>query len=165
MNTNNATTRLDAKPLETRSVARFSGIEASVLLGARDTSTFTVLQMTVQQGLGSPEHISPMEDKVFQVTEGEFLFLVDGSRFTATPGACIYIAKGARHSFCATSDDGARMTLVSYPAHHERFFEALAALPTPHDPREVAQVCADFSQEIVGPIVQRHGDSGNGGEL
>jgi len=45
------------------------------------------------------------------------------------------------------------MTLISTPARHDRFFEAMDALPVPHEPEQVQAVCERFGQAIVGPLV------------
>jgi uncharacterized RmlC-like cupin family protein len=87
------------------------------------------------------------------VAEGSFLFLVGEDRITVEPGAHVYVAQGVPHGFSALGEGPARMTLVSTPAHHERFFQALSELAVPHDPQEVATVCAAFDQAIVGPVV------------
>ncbi|MDQ0325856.1 hypothetical protein J2R99_001705 [Rhodopseudomonas julia] len=64
-----------------------------------------------------------------------------------------YVAKGAPHGFSALGEGPARMTLVSTPARHESFFQALSELTVPHDPQEVAAVCTAFDQAIPGPVV------------
>jgi quercetin dioxygenase-like cupin family protein len=133
--------------------ARFSGIEAEILLGG-DAAPFTVMDMTVVPGLGAPAHISFQEDKVFHVTEGVFLFLVGEDRVQAEPGDHILVAKGVTHSFSALGDSPAKMTLISTPAKHERFFLALSGLPVPHDPGDVEAACQKHDQAIVGPVVQ-----------
>lgn len=133
--------------------ARFSGIEADILLGG-DAAPFTVMVMTVMPGLGAPAHNSFGEDKIFHVTEGALLFLVGDDRVRAEPGDHILVAKGVTHSFSALGDSPAKMTLISTPAKHERFFLALSDLPVPHDPADVQAVCQAFDQAIVGPVVQ-----------
>lgn len=54
----------------------------------------------------------------------------------------------------ALGESSAKMTQVSAPANHERFFLALFDLSVPHDPAEVEPVCKKFDQAIVGPVVQ-----------
>ncbi|WP_176085902.1 cupin domain-containing protein [Martelella sp. HB161492] len=132
--------------------ASFSGIEADILLGD-DTGPFTVMDMVVSPGMGAPAHISFHEDKVFHVASGSLLFLVGEDRFAAGPGEHIHVAKGAIHSFSALGSSPARMTLISTPAQHERFFLALSALPVPHLQEAVDAVCQAYDQAIVGPVV------------
>lgn len=134
------------------SKASFSGIDANILLGG-DIAPFTVMDMTVAPGMGAPAHVSFHEEKVFHVAEGSFLFLVGEDRITVESGEHVYVAQGVPHGFSALGETPARMTLVSTPAHHERFFQALSELTVPHDPQEVAAVCAAFDQALVGPVV------------
>lgn len=134
-------------------IAQFSGIEATILLGS-DGAAFTVMEMVVAPGMGAPAHISCLEDKIFHISQGPFLFLIGETHIEATDGDHLFVAKGQVHSFCAHGDTAARMTLISTPAHHDRFFRALSALPIPHDPQDVEAVCIDCDQQIVGPIVQ-----------
>lgn len=133
--------------------AEFSGITAEVLLG-RDDVPFTVMEMVVEPGMGSPAHISPREDKVFHISKGPLLFLIGEEHIEANDGDHLFVRKGQVHSFSAQGDQPSRMTLISTPSHHHRFFQALSALPTPHDPQDVQRVCVDCHQQIVGPIVQ-----------
>lgn len=132
-------------------VAEFSGIKASILMGG-DGVPFTVMAMSVASGMGAPAHISFHEDKVFHVFEGSFLFLIGDERLEVQPGDHVFVAKGQSHSFAALGEN-ASMTLISTPAHHDRFFRALSDLEVPHDPERVAAVCKAFDQAIVGPVV------------
>jgi len=148
--TENATVQIEGLLTATAS-AKFSGITAGILMGG-EGAPFTVMEMAVEAGMGAPAHISFHEDKLFHVSEGQFLFLIGERRFEAQPGAHVFVGKGQVHGFSALGGP-ARMTLVSTPAHHHGFFRELAALPLPHDPREVEEVCRNFDQRIVGPVV------------
>ena len=132
--------------------AIFSGIDADILLGGED-APISVMSMTVAPHQGAPEHTSNGEDKVFLVNEGRLIFLVGTEKFIAYPGECIFVSRGIVHSFSALDDRVASMTLVSAPGRHDRFFQAMGALSTPHDIEEVASVCDCFEQAIVGPVV------------
>jgi quercetin dioxygenase-like cupin family protein len=137
--------------LFSNATARFSGIEAEILLGG-EAAPFTVIAMTVQQEQGAPAHISFEEDKVFCVSEGRLLFLIDEQKVEVRAGDRLFVAKGATHGFSALGGV-ARMMLVSTPARHDRFFQAMDALPVPHDLKDVQAVCERFGQAIVGPVV------------
>ena len=139
--------------LSSSGTAEFSGITATILLGD-DAAPFTVMEMVVDPGMGGPAHISPSEDKVFHISKGPVLFLIGQERIEANDGDHLFVRKGQVHSFSAQGDQPSRMTLVSTPSHHHRFFQALSALPTPHEPQDVQAVCIDCDQQIVGPVVQ-----------
>ena len=137
--------------LSSHASARFSGIDAEILLGG-EAAPMTVMAMTVQQEQGAPAHISFEEDKVFCISEGDLLFLIDVQKIQVKAGDRLFVAKGVTHSFSAMGGV-ARMMLVSTPARHDRFFQAMDALPVPHDLNHVQAVCETFGQAIVGPVV------------
>ncbi|MEJ2623263.1 MAG: cupin domain-containing protein [Pseudolabrys sp.] len=134
------------------SKARFSGINADVLLGG-NKAPFTVMDLTVAPGTGAPAHISFHEEKAFRMIEDAFLLLVGEERMTVESGEHVYVAQSVRHGFSVLGEGPTRMTLVSTPAHHERFFQALSELTVPHDLQEVKAVCAAYDHAIVGPVV------------
>lgn len=132
--------------------ATFSGIDATILMGGPD-AVFTVMEMTVAPGEGSPRHISVDEDKVFLVRSGELAFLVGEDVFHAESGETVSVPRGLQHSFRAMRGP-ASMTLVATPARHDRFFRSMDALPLPHDGKDVQAVCREFGQIITGPVVE-----------
>lgn len=144
-------TRLVPLKLAATSRTCFSGITADVLLGGED-APMTVMNMTVDPDLGAPAHVSFEEDKVFVLTQGRFQFLLGSTIVGAEAGDRVFVPKGAIHSFRAVGNV-ARMTLISSPARHDRFFHAIHALPEPRSPDDVAAVCATFAQQMRGPIV------------
>jgi len=133
--------------------ASFSGIDANILLGG-ENAPMTVMALAVQEGSGAPEHISHREDKVFLVEDGQFCFLVGDEKIVANSGERIFVPRGTNHSFTPLGSDSGRLTLVSTPGMHDRFFQAMSALKMPHSMEDVAAVCEEFSQTIVGPIVK-----------
>lgn len=139
--------------LSTISVAHFSGINAEILLGGAN-APFTVMKMSVSIGMGAPAHISKIEDKVFHITAGKFLFLVDEKRIEVSTGDHVFVRKGQIHSFCGLNSEESKLTLVSSPALHDQFFLRLSALSVPHVLEDVQSVCKSCHQEIVGPVIQ-----------
>lgn len=114
----------------------------------------TAMELTVAPGMGAPAHISFNEDKVFVITEGYLLFLIGEARLQVNVGDHVFVVKGDIHSFSALGKKPAKMTLISTPSHHDRFFHALSNLTVPHDQDEVAGVCTTQGQTIVGPVIQ-----------
>ena len=131
--------------------ATFSGITADILLGGSQ-APLTVMSMLVAPRQGAPAHISFEEDKVFCISEGRLLFLIDVQKIEVKAGDRLFVAKGVTHGFSAMGGV-ARLMLVSTPSRHDRFFQAMDALPVPHDLNDVQSVCETFGQAIVGPVV------------
>lgn len=132
--------------------AQFSGIDAIILLGG-PAAPFTVMDMIIKPGMGAPAHISYFEDKLFHVFEGTLLFLAGEERIEVQTNSHIFVAKGTIHGFTALGNENARMTLVSTPAGHDRFFSAMSELPVPHTPDAVERICKNYGQAITGPLV------------
>lgn len=138
--------------LSNRGTATFSGIRANIMLGGPD-APMTAIRMRVAENCGAPTHVSAKEDKFFAVTGGRVVFLIGEELIDAIPGDYLFVPKGVPHSFRA--DGGtAFVTLVASPAGHDQFFEAMGALPEPHEPTDVAAICARFGQQITGPVVR-----------
>jgi quercetin dioxygenase-like cupin family protein len=137
--------------LEPHARASFSGIDSDILIEG-DDSLFSVMDMAIAVGGGAPEHRSFDEDKLFQVTRGRVFFVVGNQTFHADAGDSVFVSKGEVHGFSAAANEPARMTLVSTPGRHDRFFLAMSELPTPHEAADVARVCAAYNQAIVGPV-------------
>ncbi|MFN3225040.1 MAG: cupin domain-containing protein [Hyphomicrobiales bacterium] len=131
--------------------ASFSGIESDILIEG-DGSLFSVMDMTIAAGGGAPAHRSFDEDKLFQVVMGRVFFAVGKETFFAHAGESIFVSKGEVHGFSAANNQAARMTLVSTPGRHDRFFLAMSELPTPHQAADVDKVCEIYGQAIVGPV-------------
>ena len=137
--------------LTSQSMVSFSGIEANILLGGAK-SPFTVMLLQVQPGHGAPNHISEFEDKLFRVDSGHFRFVVEDEVLDVETGDYVFAHKGAVHGFAAIGSVS-MLTLVSTPSGHEKFFEDLSRLPTPHTPDAVSEVSKANKQLIVGPVV------------
>ncbi|WP_068087788.1 cupin domain-containing protein [Novosphingobium rosa] len=138
--------------LAASATATFSGIEASILLGG-EGAPMTVMAMQVSPDQGAPAHISFEEDKLFLITEGQFEFLIGDDRLSASAGDHVFVGRGIVHGFVALAAAPARMTLMSTPARHDRFFMAMGQLPVPHDRDQVEDICHQYRQAIVGPVI------------
>lgn len=152
MNQINQSSAIPSGKLVSLGSTLFSGISVEILLGGED-APMTVMVMTIAPASGAPEHISFTEDKVFQIAEGRLVFLIGSEKITVKAGECVFVAKGVTHSFAALDGAVAQMILISTPARHDRFFQAMGGLSVPHRAEDVQSVCATFDQAIMGPVV------------
>lgn len=127
----------------------FAGMRTRVIAGIDTQSPCTIMEMSITQGGGAPAHRSLDEDKTFVLLEGRLTFHLGDTAIDMQSGDAIAVARGDLHGFTA-GEANARMMLVSVPARHDAFFRAMAALPVPHDPRAVREICARYRQVIVG---------------
>jgi len=87
-------------------------------------------------GASPPLHIQHGEDETFYVLEGELTFRCGDDTIAARPGSCVFIPRGAPHTFVV--EDG--------PAEY-------AGLPpeTPPDVPLLKRVSEEFNADIIGP--------------
>jgi quercetin dioxygenase-like cupin family protein len=133
-------------------VVSFANMDVRLVAGVQDDHErdLTILDMTVNPKGGAPLHRSLDEEKTFVLTQGALQFTVGDTTREVVVGDTVNVAKGDLHGFMNATDAPARMLLVSTPARHDAFFRAMAALPVPHDPQAVRDICRTYRQEIVG---------------
>lgn len=133
-------------------VVSFANMDVRLISGVPDRGArdLTIMDMTVNPQGGAPMHRSLDEEKTFLLTHGRLRFTVGDTTREVVAGDTVNVAKGEVHGFVNEQAMIARMLLVSTPACHDAFFRAMAALPVPHDPQAVREVCETFRQEIVG---------------
>ncbi|MBB5360015.1 quercetin dioxygenase-like cupin family protein [Rhodanobacter sp. ANJX3] len=127
----------------------FSNMIAHLISGGQ-ASPVTVMDISIHQNGGAPLHKSLDEEKIFTLIDGELDFTLMRATRTLRPGDRVTVARGDVHGFVNRKGDVARLLLVSAPSRHDAFFRAMAALPVPHAPEAVSEVCAKYRQEIVG---------------
>ncbi|MCO8127241.1 cupin domain-containing protein [Acidimicrobiia bacterium EGI L10123] len=118
----------------------------------------TVMEFLAPRGFGPPLHRHDVEDEVFYLIEGDVWFSCGDVEAVHSAGAVVWLPRGRPHTFQVRSET-ARVLQVSTPAQFERFVATLGrpteatGLPEPEevDPAHVAEVCAQFSIEVLGP--------------
>lgn len=136
------------------------GSRATVkVAGAETGGAMTVIEVLAPRGFGPPLHRHDVEDELFHVTEGALWVSCDGQEQTLGPGGTVWLPKGLPHQFQAVGETTTRFLQISAPAQFEDMVAALgprlddAGLPEPVeiDPAKVAEVCARFQVEVLGP--------------
>lgn len=126
--------------------------------GAQTDGAMTVLEFTAPRGFGPPLHSHDLEDELFHVLEGEVRFTTGDVQETVTVGGTVFLPKQQAHQFQVLSPQ-ARVLQVTTPAQFDDFVRTLGspaeapALPEPEpvDGARVAQVCAQFGIQVLGP--------------
>ena len=86
-----------------------------------------VLETVAAAGEGPPLHTHANEDEFLYVLDGRFQFRLEDEVREGPAGTCMYIRRGAPHTWRNVSDGPARMLAVFTPAGMETFFEEFAA--------------------------------------
>jgi quercetin dioxygenase-like cupin family protein len=123
------------------------GIRHRILATAEQTGgAYTLLKLSIPQGLGIPPHVHTREDEAFHVVEGAAEFLVGGEKVDARAGATVMGPRGKPHGFKATSKGPCRMVVVVTPGGFERF---LGELRGAKDPAAIAAVAGRYGISFV----------------
>lgn len=128
-------------------------------LTSEDTNgEMTVMEFLAPRNFGPPLHSHDIEDELFYIIDGDVWFSCGDAEAVHTTGAVVWLPRGRPHTFQVRSET-AQVLQVSKPAQFERFVAALgkptdeAVLPEPEeiDPGHVAEVCAQFGIQVLGP--------------
>lgn len=126
--------------------------------GDRTRGALSVIECLAPRGFGPPLHRHDVEDELFHLLDGEVRFVTGDADSVATAGTTVWLPRTLPHQFQVLSPT-ARLLQVTTPAQFEQLVAALgertddAVLPTPVeiDGQRVAQVCAEFGIEVLGP--------------
>lgn len=118
----------------------------------------TAMEFVGERGFGPPLHLHDEEDELFYVVEGEIEFSCGDVTAVHGAGATVWLPRGRPHQFQILSET-ARVFQVTTPGQFDQFVAALGQpidspeLPDPVeiDPGHVAQVCAEFDIQVLGP--------------
>lgn len=108
----------------------------TILVSGADTAgQFTLCDIHVSPGKGTPPHVHSRESETFYITEGELEFWVNGEIITAVKGATLHAPKGVPHNFTNRTHAPARMIMMAVPAGMDEFFRAIGdPAPDPSGP-------------------------------
>jgi mannose-6-phosphate isomerase-like protein (cupin superfamily) len=126
--------------------------------GAQTAGAFTLLEWSAPVGFGPPRHVHHVEDECFYVLDGELVVECGDRRWTAGPGAFVFLPHGVPHVF-VVSQGPVRGLQVTSPAGFEDFVAELGrpatgpGLPEPSAPDvpRLLEAQTRHHGEIVGP--------------
>lgn len=118
----------------------------------------TVMEFVGFKDFGPPLHRHDAEDELLYVLDGDVWFSCGEVEAVRSSGSMAWLPRGLAHTFQIRSET-ARILHVSTPGQFERFVAALGkptdkpTLPEPEeiDPAHVAEVCGQFSIQVLGP--------------
>lgn len=135
---------------------QLKGVNSNVLdvkVSGKDTNGDLAIfeQTSLSPKRGTPLHIHPNQDEIFQVQQGEYLFQVGEDKYQLKTGDSIFLPRKVAHAWTQVSERG-KMTVILQPAGKlEEFFVTMAALEKEPTPAEIAKIFADNDMQIVGP--------------
>ena len=135
---------------------QLKGVNSNILdvkVSGKDTNGDLAVfeQTSLSPKRGTPLHVHPNQDEMFQVQEGEYAFLVGEDKFQLKAGDCIFLPRKVPHAWTQMSERG-KMTVIFQPAGKmEDFFVTVAALAKEPTKEELAKIFVDNDMQIVGP--------------
>jgi quercetin dioxygenase-like cupin family protein len=124
-----------------------------VKVSAADTAgSFSLLEVRMTHGVGTPLHRHDEDDETFIVLEGRLALLAGGSRVDAGPGDIVYLPGGEIHAWRADSEL-ARFLILATPQHEAFYRDCCTPAPSLTQPPDAGEL--DLS--IIIPAGKRHG--------
>jgi quercetin dioxygenase-like cupin family protein len=119
---------------------------------ARTGGTFSLLEVRMQRGVGTPLHRHGADDETFIVRSGALALLVGGERVDAGPGAIVHLPGGETHAWRAESEL-ACFLIIATPQPEDFYRDACVPAPSFTQPPDAGTV--DLS--VIIPAGRRHG--------
>lgn len=135
---------------------KLKGVNQNIIdvkISGKDTDgdLFVFEQTSLTQGKGVPLHVHPLQDEIFYVLQGEYLFQVGEDKHRLTVGDSIFLPRKIPHAWTQVSEKG-KLTVILQPAGKlEDFFIMVAALKHEPSAEEMKQIFADNEMQVVGP--------------
>jgi quercetin dioxygenase-like cupin family protein len=112
----------------------------------------SLFELVARPQTGPPRHIHHREDEWYYVLAGEFLFEVDGVKYTLPVGGSIWAPRDLPHVWANTSTTEGRMILMCQPGGFENFFDAFVkGMIDKVSPAQMEQLYARYGMEMLGP--------------
>jgi quercetin dioxygenase-like cupin family protein len=124
----------------------------------QSNGVLTAVEFFAPRNFGPPLHRHDAEDELFYILAGELWLSCGDEEAVQGEGAMAWLPRGLPHTFQVRSET-ARILTITTPSGFERFVAALGrpadspVLPGPEeiDPAHVAEVCAQFDIQVLGP--------------
>jgi quercetin dioxygenase-like cupin family protein len=133
-------------------------LHTAKITGEQTNGTLTAVEFLAPRNFGPPLHRHDAEDELFYILDGELWLSCGDAEAVHGQGSVVWLPRGLAHTFQVRSET-AKVFCVSTPSGFERFVATLGSptdshvLPEPEDidPAHVAEVCAQFNIEVLGP--------------
>ena len=95
-----------------------------------------------------------MQDEIFYILEGDYIFQVGEEKFNAKSGDTVFAPRLTPHTFAQISDKGKMFYLFQPSGKMEDFFRKAGESKGVPTQQEGAKLFADHDMKVVGPPLQ-----------
>jgi mannose-6-phosphate isomerase-like protein (cupin superfamily) len=112
---------------------------------------YSVLELVLPPGGGTPRHIHHREDELLALVEGELEVLDGAGARTALPGSVVRLPRHAVHAFRNVGSGPCRLIITAIPGGLEKFFEVVSLMTAAGTatPERLAAAARSFEIEFL----------------
>jgi quercetin 2,3-dioxygenase len=123
-----------------------------IKVSSKDTDgNLTIFEYSGYEKGGPPLHKHLMQDEIFFIVEGEYLFQVGEEKHQLKKGDTIFLPRNIPHAFAQLTETGKMFFLFQPSGKMEDFFRVLGNLTSAPSPEQAGKIFADHDMTIVGP--------------
>lgn len=135
---------------------QLKGVNANMLdvkISGSDTNGDLAIfeQTSLSQGRGTPLHIHPLQDEIFYVMDGSYIFKVGEDKYDLKTGDSIFLPRKVPHAWTQVSEKGKMLVILQPAGKLENFFVTMAALDHVPAQEEMARIFNENDMQVVGP--------------
>jgi 3-hydroxybutyryl-CoA dehydrogenase len=119
---------------------------------AQTGGLFSLIEVRMQRGTGTPLHRHGADEETFIVLDGALALLVGDRRVDAGPGDIVHLPAGEVHAWRVESEL-ARFLIIATPQHEAFYRDASAPAPAAIQPPDAGVL----DLELIGAAATRHG--------
>ncbi|MDX1378784.1 MAG: cupin domain-containing protein [Anaerolineales bacterium] len=111
---------------------------------------YTVLEVLLETGQGSPLHVHRRETETIYVAEGECVVGDGGQDWTVEAGSLIVFEKDTPHFFRNDGEAGTKLIITAVPGGLDRYFEEVSAALQAEKPEEIETINRKYEIDFLG---------------
>lgn len=110
---------------------------------------YTVLEVLLETGQGSPLHVHHRESETLYVAEGECLVGDGGKDYSVPMGSLIVFEKGTPHFFRNEGSSRTKLIITAVPGGLDRYFEEIDAALQEGNPDSIENINRKYEIEFL----------------
>jgi len=110
---------------------------------------YTVLEVLLETGQGSPLHVHHRESETIYVAEGECIVGDDQQNYPAPAGSVVIFKKGVPHFFRNDGNVKTKLIIMAVPGGLDRYFEEINTALQTENSEEIENINRKYEIEFV----------------